>query len=159
MLMRHAKSDYPDDTPDHERPLAERGRRDAPRIGEWIRDNGYRPDLALCSTAQRTRQTWDLVAAELGGPAAVRYEPRIYEASTLALLLLVRELPEEAGTGMLVGHNPAIGELAVGLTGERVAKFPTAAVAVIRVAGPWDSAAPGEVTPLAQVTPATLSSR
>jgi phosphohistidine phosphatase len=159
VLMRHAKSDYPDDTPDHERPLAGRGRRDAPRIGEWIRDNGYPPDLVLCSTAQRTRQTWDLVAAELGASPAVSYDPRIYEASTLGLLMLVRELPDDVGTAMIVGHNPGTADLIAGLTGQQLTSFPTAAVAVVRLAGRWDSVAPGEAALRALVTPATLPSR
>jgi phosphohistidine phosphatase len=66
MLLRHAKSDWPD-VPDRERPLAKRGRRDAPRIGRWLRDHGYRPDAVVCSVARRTRQTWELVAPKLGG--------------------------------------------------------------------------------------------
>lgn len=159
VLMRHAKSDYPEGTPDHERPLAGRGRRDAPRMGEWIRDNGYLPALVLCSTAERTRQTWDLVAAELGGSPAVKYDPRIYEASTLGMLMLVRELPGDTGTAMIIGHNPGTAELVAGLTGERVTSFPTAAVAVVRIAGEWGSVAPGQATLLALVTPAALSSR
>ncbi|MGD0557475.1 MAG: histidine phosphatase family protein [Streptosporangiaceae bacterium] len=159
VLMRHAKSDYPDGIPDHERPLAARGRRDAPRMGEWIRDNGYLPDLVLCSTAQRTRQTWDLVATELGGSPAVTYDPRIYEASTLGMLMLVRELPGDTSTAMIVGHNPGTAELVAGLTGQRVTSFPTATVAIVRIAGQWGSVAPGEATLLALVTPGLLSSR
>lgn len=154
--MRHAKSDYPDGTPDHERPLAGRGRRDAPRVGKWLASHGYRPDLVLCSTARRARQTWDLVAAELGSQPPVRYEPRIYEASPLGLLLLVRELPAEAGTAMILGHNPGLGDLAAGLSGGQVTSFPTAAVAVLRIAGPWESATPEDGTRLALITPATL---
>jgi phosphohistidine phosphatase len=156
VLMRHAKSDYPDDTPDHDRPLAKRGRRDAPRIGTWLSENGYVPDLVVCSTAERTRQTWDLVAGQLRAVPDVRYEPRVYEASTLGLLMLIRELPEDAGTAMFVGHNPAIGELAAGLSGGHAVSFPTAAVAVVRLAGPWASAAPGEAALVAAITPATL---
>ena len=65
LLLRHAKSAWPD-LADSERPLNDRGRRDAPAMGRWLRDKGYVPDLVLCSTAQRTRDTWALVAGELG---------------------------------------------------------------------------------------------
>ena len=67
ILLRHAKSDWPD-VPDQERPLAKRGRRDAPVVGRWLRGHGYLPDTVICSVARRTRQTWKLVAPELGGP-------------------------------------------------------------------------------------------
>ena len=64
VLLRHAKSDWPDDVPDHERPLARRGRRDAPAAGRWLRKSGYVPDLVLCSTARRARETWQLAEEE-----------------------------------------------------------------------------------------------
>jgi phosphohistidine phosphatase len=59
ILLRHAKSDWPD-VPDRDRPLAKRGRRDAPRIGRWLHDHGYLPDVVICSPARRTEQTWEL---------------------------------------------------------------------------------------------------
>lgn len=156
VLLRHAKSDYPEEIPDHERPLARRGSRDAPRIGEWLRASGFVPDLVLCSTAQRARQTWELAAPAVGGSPAVRYEDRIYEASALRLLMLVRELSEDFGTALFVGHNPGIGELAAGLTNSAPLSFPTAAVAVLGIEGPWLSATPGEGCLLASVSPAAL---
>jgi phosphohistidine phosphatase len=156
VLMRHAKSDYPEETPDHERPLADRGRRDAPRMGAWLRDSGYLPDLVLCSTAERTRQTWDLVAAELPATPAVTYEPRLYGVSTFGMLMLVREVPEGAATAMLVGHNPATGELAAALADDQATRFPTASIAVLRLPGPWAAVTPGEATRLALVSPRDL---
>src|SRR6266700_6314858 len=80
VLLRHAKSAWPD-VPDHERPLARRGRRDAPGAGAWLRRAGYLPDLVVCSTARRARETWQLAAAELGASPPVRFEPRVYQAS------------------------------------------------------------------------------
>ncbi|HXT88463.1 MAG TPA: histidine phosphatase family protein, partial [Trebonia sp.] len=68
LLLRHAKSDWPD-VADHERPLAKRGRRDAPVVGRWLRTSGYLPDAVICSTAARARQTWELVSAELPSAA------------------------------------------------------------------------------------------
>jgi phosphohistidine phosphatase len=114
ILLRHAKSDWPD-VPDRDRPLAKRGRRDAPRIGRWLREHGDQPDVVVVSDAARTRQTWDLVAPELGGSPAVRFEPRAYAASALTLLYLAQELPARYRTAMLIAHNPGLSELATSL--------------------------------------------
>jgi phosphohistidine phosphatase len=138
ILLRHAKSDWPDGVPDSERPLAKRGRHDAPAMGRWLRDHGYRPDVVLCSTARRTRHTWDLVAPELGGSPSVTFEPRAYAASAATLLYLVRELPDGCRGALLIGHNPGIEELAANLdSGALAIRFPTAAVAVFGFTGDW----------------------
>jgi phosphohistidine phosphatase len=149
VLLRHAKSDWPD-VPDRDRPLAKRGRRDAPVIGRWLREQGYVPDTVVCSVARRTRQTWELLAPELGGSPSVRFEPRAYAASAMTLLYLVRELPAQSLTALLIGHNPGIAELAGSLAspaGEGPsgweARFPTAAVAVFGIPGDWSELNPG----------------
>ena len=116
ILLRHAKSDWPD-VPDLDRPLAKRGRRDAPRIGRWLHEHGYQPDVVVVSDAARTRQTWDLVAPELGESPAVHFEPRAYAASALTLLYLAQELPARYRTALLIGHNPGLSELATSLAG------------------------------------------
>ena len=157
-LLRHAKSDWPD-VPDHDRPLAKRGRRDAPRIGRWLRAHGYVPDVVICSTALRTRQTWDLVAPELNGSPEVRFEPRAYAASPLTLLYLCRELPAPCHAALLIAHNPGIEELAASLDGaqERAGlRFPTAAVAVYEFTGAWSDLAPGQANLLDYTIPADL---
>jgi len=162
-LLRHAKSDWPD-VPDRDRPLAKRGRRDAPVIGRWLRDHGYLPDAVICSAARRTRQTWDLVAPQLGGSPSVTFEPRAYAASPLTLLYLVRELPAASRSALLIGHNPGIEELAASLTeppdadGAPGLRFPTAAVAVLEFGGDWAALAPGQARLLAFTTPAELRS-
>jgi phosphohistidine phosphatase len=162
VLLRHAKSDWPD-VADHERPLAKRGRRDAPRAGRWLARSGYVPDAVVCSTARRARETWELAAAALaqagGGAPPVRYEPRVYDATVLGLLMLVREFPEDERTVLIVGHNPGLAELAVGLAApppEPPSAFPTAAVAVLGLAGDWASAGPGEARLLAFAVPADM---
>ena len=164
VLLRHAKSEWPD-VADHERPLAKRGRRDAPLVGRWLRRSGYVPDAVVCSTARRARETWELVAGTLGASPEVRYEPRVYDATVLALLMLVRELPREQRTVMIVGHNPGIAELAVGLAeppaeggdlSTAAVKFPTAAVAVLEFAGSWADAGPGKARLLAFAVPADM---
>ena len=164
ILLRHAKSDWPD-VPDQERPLAKRGRRDAPVVGRWLRRHGYLPDTVICSIARRTRQTWDRVAPELGGSPSVTFEPRAYEASALTLLYLVRELPRTCRAALLIGHNPAIEELAAHLAEAPDAasaspspglRFPTAAVAVLKFDGDWADLAPGHARLLDFATPADM---
>jgi phosphohistidine phosphatase len=131
-------------------------------MGRWLGRSDYVPDAVVCSTALRARQTWDLVSAELPPAAArtVRYEPRVYEASVLGLLMLVREFDPGWRTAMIVGHNPGLAELTVGLANpdtEQVPHaFPTAAVAVLGLPGSWAEAAPGEGHLLAFTVPAEL---
>jgi phosphohistidine phosphatase len=159
VLLRHAKSDWPEDVSDHDRPLAARGRRDAPLVGRWLARSGYAPDTVVCSTANRARQTWELAAAELPRPPDPRFEPRVYEATVLGLLMLVRELPDEVRTVAVVGHNPGLAELVVGLAApppQPPASFPTAAVAVLGIPGPWSLAGPGEARLLAFAVPADM---
>ena len=163
VLFRHAKSDWPD-VGDHDRPLAKRGRRDAPVVGRWLGASGYVPDAVVCSTALRARQTWELAAEGLtfaapGASPAVRYEKRVYEASALGLLMLVREFESGWRTAMIVGHNPGLAELTMGLASQDCAPpqaFPTAAVAVLGLGGPWAEIAPGEAGLLAFIVPAEL---
>ena len=167
ILLRHAKSDWPD-VPDRDRPLAKRGRRDAPRIGRWLHEHGYQPDVVVVSAAVRTRQTWDLVAPELGGSPAVRFEPRAYAASALTLLYLAQELPARYRTALLIAHNPGLSELAASLAappesdrptgnGPRPAvRLPTAAVAVFEFSGDWPSLTPGQARLTNLTTPADL---
>lgn len=154
ILLRHAKSAWPD-VADAERPLSGRGRRDAPAMGRWLRANGYVPDAVLCSTARRTRETWDLMAGEVGGNPDVSYEMRIYEATALSLLHLLREAGGRHRTVLLLGHNPGLAELAIGIAQiadgtaakplERVReKFPTAAAAILEFTGEWAGLTPGE---------------
>jgi phosphohistidine phosphatase len=163
VLLRHAKSDWPE-VADHDRPLAKRGRGDAPRVGRWLGESGYVPDAVVCSTALRARETWELAAGGLLAAApdahpAVRYEPRVYEASVLGLLMLVREFKPDWQTVLVVGHNPGMADLTVGLTGpppEPPPPFPPAAVAVLGLPGDWADAAPGEGRLLAFTVPADL---
>jgi phosphohistidine phosphatase len=115
VLLRHAKSAWPD-LPDHDRPLAGRGRGDAPVMGRWLRDSGCIPDLIWCSTAERATQTWRLAAAELGADPPVSYEPRLYGATGGELADLIRKAPPRTTTLLLVGHNPGIQDLALTLS-------------------------------------------
>ncbi|MDQ0473050.1 SixA phosphatase family protein [Labrys wisconsinensis] len=138
MLLRHAKSDWPKGVSDRDRPLGPRGRHDAPHMGEEMALRGLKPDLAVISTAQRTRETWELVAPCLG-PVEHRFESAIYEAEPKAILALIRAIDDGVGTLLVIGHNPGLeltAALLIGGGAERLRdrlgeKFPTAALAVI----------------------------
>ncbi|MET9498985.1 histidine phosphatase family protein [Streptomyces sp. NPDC006552] len=151
VLFRHAKADWPQ-VSDHERPLAERGRKDAPVAGRKLADSGIPLDLALCSTAARTRETWKLAVSELPERPRTVYEDRIYEASPGELIAVLNETPDDVRSAVLVGHNPGVQGLADVLGGEAEpdaarrmsrAGFPTAAFAVLTFTGPWKSLEPG----------------
>jgi phosphohistidine phosphatase len=128
VLLRHGKSDWSTDLPDHDRPLAPRGRRQAVESGRWLAEH-VQVDVAVVSTAVRARATWELA----GVPApVVRLEERVYAASGQALLAVVEE-QADAETVLLVGHNPGLEDLVALLTGEDV-ELPTSAVAVVDLA-------------------------
>ncbi|NED93987.1 histidine phosphatase family protein [Phytoactinopolyspora alkaliphila] len=112
VLLRHAKSAWPDDVSDHERPLNKRGERDAASIGRWLRDRGLKPQRALVSSAQRTRATFDRVAAELEPPPELHVSDDAYAAGAGDLLDLVRETPDDVSQLLVIAHNPGIGTLA-----------------------------------------------
>ena len=141
-LLRHAKSSWDDNSvPDHDRPLNDRGRAAAPRIGAYMRHAGYLPDLVLCSTATRTRQTLDAVLSEWEVEPVFDFEESLYLADPGEMLDLVRSVPDTVEVVLLVAHNPGTGMLAAALTGdgapERIhlmrAKFPTAGLAIIEL--------------------------
>ena len=134
VLLRHGKSDWSGGEPDHLRPLARRGQRQVPEAGRWLADNVGVIDLAIVSPAERTRETWRLAAAELDVPPPVREDGRVYAASARSLVGVLREVPEEMATVVLVGHNPGIEDLVASLTGRSV-PMPTSALAVDRSAG------------------------
>ena len=142
-VLRHGKSSWEDATlADHERPLAKRGRRASKAIARHLRREGVTPELVLCSSAIRTLETLERIEPELGG-ANVRIEPRIYEASAVGLLALLRELDDDVGSAMLIGHNPGLEHLIADLARpgpelDRLReKFPTAALATLQFEGSW----------------------
>lgn len=143
LLLRHAKSAYPDGVVDHNRPLAPRGIRQAGLAGDWLRANVPSIDAVLCSTATRARQT----LANTGVDASVRYSERIYEATPGMMIEEINGVAEPVATLLVVGHEPTISAVAFGLSGadgtdatavnRMVQKFPTSAIAVLTVAGAW----------------------
>jgi phosphohistidine phosphatase len=148
-LLRHAKSSWKNPTlPDRERPLATRGVTDAPLMGKAMAERGIDPELVLCSSARRTRDTLALVLPELKVEPRVVYEDALYHASPQAMLEMLRGIQPGANRVMLVGHNPEIQSFALDLVGsgpkhfrDRLReKFSTAGLAVINFpSGLWKS--------------------
>jgi phosphohistidine phosphatase len=136
-LLRHAKSSWDDESlSDHERPLSPRGIRDAKRIAKHLGTLGAPPEVVLCSSAVRTRQTLDLVKPSLGD-ASIDVEDGLYGASADALLERIHGIPESAGSVLVIGHNPGLEDLVLllaapgPLLAEVNTKFPTSALATL----------------------------
>jgi phosphohistidine phosphatase len=152
VLLRHAKSAWPHGVPDHDRPLAGKGRRNAHATGEWFLLEGPKPDLVLCSDAVRARHTWEIVSSLLDPPPPVRVERALYGADPDDLLALLRRLAADVQSVVVVGHEPTMSDacsLLAGPGSDLVAlarirsKFPTNGVAVLATAAPWTRLAPG----------------
>lgn len=131
LLVRHAKSSWNEPgLPDRDRPLNDRGRRNAPEMGRRLAKLDLKPDVILSSPAIRARATVELIATEFDDPRAnIRVDDRLYAASADLLIRVIRELGDEPGCVMLVGHNPELTELAHRLSRE-ITHMPTCAVAV-----------------------------
>ena len=152
MLLRHAKSDRGNPgVRDHDRTLNARGRETAPRIGAYMASHALVPDLVLCSTATRARETWDLVAAAFSPAPNIVQEARIYQNDPAVLLDIVRSMRPDVERLLLVGHNPSFQVFAEEIVAsghgdarQRLReKFPTAALAVIDFAvEAWDRVHP-----------------
>lgn len=168
-LLRHAKSSWKDATlSDHARPLNGRGRRAAKVIGEFLEryicskggSKGPAPDLVLCSSAVRTRETLDILldaAPEAIGGVEVDIDGALYHSAPAELLDRLKRMPDDVSTVLLIGHNPGLELLALGLAGGQAgdtgegtsldhmaAKFPTAALAVLEAdIGSWHDLDPG----------------
>jgi phosphohistidine phosphatase len=140
IVMRHAKAGELPGGPDVERALRPRGRRNATAAGLWLAGRDPVPDLVLCSSARRARQTWQYVSAELAGEPEVVNDPRLYEADASDLLGIFAETRSSVRSLMYVGHNPAAADVTEILTGGPV-DFPTAAIAIIGLDAGWHSLA------------------
>ena len=131
LVLRHAKSSWNDPAlDDQERPLNKRGRRDAPRMGELVRECGLIPDVIISSDAVRARLTAEAVAEAARYAGEILLDPRLYLAYPADILSLLATVRENAGTVMIVGHNPGLEKLVEQLTGERQ-DLPTAALAQV----------------------------
>ena len=155
LLLRHAKAEQagPDDL---KRALTDRGEKDCARMGRFLREDVYVPDLILCSSSVRTRQTLKYLLPELGRQPATQYLSELYLAEPEIILSLIRRAPEKVGSLMIVGHNPGLEQCALALaavpTEKKLRKrydvmdekFPTCALAVIDFnVAVWSDVGPG----------------
>jgi phosphohistidine phosphatase len=131
LLLRHAKSSWDDpNLSDHDRPLNARGHRDAPRIGELIKQHGLTPDLIIASTAARAQATARHVARHCDYPGHIDVAASLYQAAPDEYLTYLRTLPDEFAAVLVVGHNPGLEDLLELLAGS-YQKMPTAALAYL----------------------------
>ena len=149
VVMRHAKSSWDDPSlADHDRPLSKRGRKALGRLHDHIEELGLRPDLVLCSSSRRTSETLDGIRDVLGRQARTNSDPTLYGAGAEQLLSMLRRLDDHVTTVVLIGHNPGAADLVDLLAADpttgsaAIDAFPTAAVAVLSVAGPWTAIRP-----------------
>jgi phosphohistidine phosphatase len=143
LLLRHAKTEQDNGEGDHARALTKRGRNDAAKIGHALDIRGYWPELVLCSTSRRTRETWELLAPELAKAPQVEFRKTLYLASARQIAAQIHETAAAIRTLMVLGHNPGMEECARMLArppkskaeAEKHAdmreKFPTCALAVL----------------------------
>jgi phosphohistidine phosphatase len=164
-LLRHAKSSWDEpDLPDRLRPLAPRGVRAVGAVARHLRTAAVAPDLVLCSPAKRAVQTWEGVAPGVPAGTPVEIDDAVYHAGGDGLLARLHDVPVRIESVLLVGHNPGLQDLAVGLVGagddalrERLmTKFPTGALATLDVPGDWHDMTWGAATLQSFVVPREL---
>ena len=165
-LYRHAKSSWKDPTlADFERPLKGRGRRAAKSMAAYMAEHRLVPDIIVCSSAQRTRETLAMLRDALGRDIPASIDDALYMASAADLLRQVQDLDDGLASAMFIGHNPGLHDLALGLTGggepepwnRMRSKFPTAALAVLACPGQrWRAIKPLGATLKAFVCPRDL---
>jgi phosphohistidine phosphatase len=153
LLLRHAKSSWDDHSlDDFDRPLNERGRKTAPRVGGWMRKNGWVPDRVLCSAARRAMETWERMEEETGAGPEVEVVQGLYLAEPHRILGIVRGQDDDVGSVLVVGHNPGFEDLARMLATEGDPRalaglgggFPTGGLAIFRFpVERWSEVGPG----------------
>lgn len=132
LIMRHAKSSWANaHQADHDRPLNERGERDAPRMGRWLASHDLAPDAILCSSATRAHDTALAVAAETTADEPL-VRPALYGGDVDEYVAELRRLDDGVETALLVGHNPTVSQLVAEL-GDVEEAMPTAAVAWLEI--------------------------
>lgn len=112
-LLRHAKSDWGMSLSDHDRPLNARGQADAARMGQWLAQDHHCPQLVICSTAQRTRETLAILMEAGGFSFDVLYEPALYGAGTETIRRIIKAEAAQHDALLLIGHNPGFQDMAV----------------------------------------------
>ncbi len=154
-ILRHAKSSWDDASlADHDRPLSGRGRRAADAMADHLRAERIEPQLVLCSSSARTRET----LARLGLETGVEVERELYGAGCEALIARLRDVPAHVDSVLVIGHNPGMQDLAIELAGGPHDKFPTGALATVELdIGDWRALGPGRGRLIAFIRPRELA--
>ncbi|MGB1037571.1 MAG: SixA phosphatase family protein [Bacteroidia bacterium] len=133
LLMRHAKSDWSnDDLSDHQRPLNNRGKNDAPRMAIEVAERGIFPELILVSDAERTRETWELIKEYFPTSQTV-FIPELYLASSSEILRIVSEVDDLVDNVMIIAHNPGITTAFYDIAKVRIDNVPTSGIGCIKL--------------------------
>ncbi|NMO57605.1 histidine phosphatase family protein [Actinoplanes sp. TBRC 11911] len=149
VLLRHAKAEHPESGSDFDRRLTTRGTEDAVAAGTWLNATQIHPDLVFCSPAVRTRETWAGVGQALGSPE-VRFEQSLYDGGRTEVFDLLRAVPAEVQTVLLIGHNPTVSEVSLLLIpdsewdGQQIA-LKTSGLAIHSTDAPWSETEPGSM--------------
>lgn len=166
LLLRHGKSDWGKDVEDFDRPLKDRGKRAAQRVGNWLLEQGLIPDRIISSPAERAITTAEKCTKAMGLSAGgIQRDPRIYEAGVAQLYQLLQELPADTRRVMLVGHNPGLEQLLQHLLQEPAPVpddgklLPTATLARLQLNRSWAELADGCASLLALIRPDQLPKR
>ncbi|MCK8067583.1 NUDIX domain-containing protein [Cobetia sp. 1CM21F] len=153
LLMRHGKSDWSVAADDFHRPLKERGKRGAQRMGAWLAQEALVPDAILSSPALRARATAEKCVKSMGlGVDMIELKPALYCEGEAPLLKTVRACPDSVQRLMIIGHNPALEDALVWLTGKRprppkeTKLLPTAAVVKLTFEGRWEDLRSGQMS-------------
>jgi len=144
LVMRHAKSSWKKEgVSDHDRPLNERGKSDAPRMGRWLAQHGLRPERILCSSAKRAKKTAKLVADVLDCAGCIEVHKRLYAAGPEDYIALLQLLPDDVQTAMIIAHDPTISHFVSTYAGAYT-QMPTGSIAQFDVpVAQWSAFGPG----------------
>ena len=147
VLMRHAEAEHPWGVVDHDRPLHRSGAADAAAAGRWLLQHGHVPDMILCSSALRARQTCTWVCSELGDLApTARLDESLYAAQDSRIIAVLNHVPDTVESLLLIGHLPGLRDAALRLATpdsdyDAVMALadgcPTSGLAVLEVPGTW----------------------
>ncbi|MEW8265593.1 MAG: histidine phosphatase family protein [Candidatus Thiodiazotropha sp.] len=166
MLLRHGKSDWSQQVEDFKRPLKDRGKRGAQRMGVWLLQQRLQPDYVISSPAERAIVTAQKTIKAMGGDAqAIKEERRVYAANVEELLQVLGEVPADRSRVMLVGHNPGLELLAEFLEGERIPLpsdgklIPTATLVLIEMPDDWSDLKAGDGKLLSIVRPSSMDKK
>ncbi len=155
LIIRHAKSDWSDESlADLERPLAEKGKKQACKMGHWLAGHQLIPQKILTSPALRTQQTLARLIRHWDNKPETQELDELYNATADTLAEVIRQQPNDIKRIAIIGHNPGLEEFLVWLSGdETLARLPTCAIAHLMIPGYWEELSPGEAKLVQLVTP------